>query len=304
MRRKSLLNLRKSLDRRPLEFESRISEKEKEIMFFVEKVPVTAPVTTKIINAADIMINHKIRRLPIVDSGTRRMIGILSATDIVNFLGGGEKYKIIEKKCQGNFFAAINLSVREIMSKEVISINEDTTVEEAIEKIVKNRVGGLPITNEDGKVIGFISERDFVRHISETLVGYSVGDVMSRKVITASPDMRLIDLAKLIISKGYRRLPVLHENELTGIISTSDLIRALGKGEIFDHCTICDGWDIMNISIEKFMSRDVLFTNPDKDLGDIARIMDEKTVGGLPVLENGKIVGMITSFDLLRSIYS
>jgi len=304
MRRKRLLNLRKSLDRRPLEFESRISEKEKEIMFFVKKTPVTVPVTTKIINAADTMINHKVRRLPIVDSGTRRMIGILSASDIVNFLGGGEKYKIIEKKCQGNFFAAINLSVREIMSKEVISVGEDATVEEAIEKIVKNKVGGLPITNEEGKVIGFVSERDFLHNIRENMSGFSVREFMSKKVVTANPDQRLIDVAKLIISKGYRRLPVLHEDELVGIISTSDLIRALGKGEVFDHCTICDGWDIMNISIEKFMTRNVIYTNPDEDMGNVARIMDEKAVGGLPVLENAKIVGMITSFDLLRSVYS
>jgi len=79
--------------------------------------------------------------------------GIVTATDIVNYLGGGEKFKIIQQRFGGNLFKAINEPIRLIMTKNVISVKTSAKVGEAI-----------PVVEND-RLVGIITERDFFKII-------------------------------------------------------------------------------------------------------------------------------------------
>ena len=100
----------------------------------IAKSPVvTMAPTTPIYEAIQVMVKAGFRRMTIVDSGTKRLRGIITATDIVNYLGGGEKFQIIQLKYAGNFFKAINEPIISVMTQKVFSILTTAKTSDAIE---------------------------------------------------------------------------------------------------------------------------------------------------------------------------
>ncbi|MCJ7718851.1 CBS domain-containing protein, partial [Candidatus Bathyarchaeota archaeon] len=95
---------------------------ESEILSIAKRAVVTMPQTTPIYNAIQMMTREGFRRIPITDSGTRSLEGIVTATDIIDYLGGGKKFEIIRQKFAGNIFKAINEPIRLVMTQKVVSI--------------------------------------------------------------------------------------------------------------------------------------------------------------------------------------
>jgi len=79
-----------------------------EILRVAKSPVVTMAPTTPVYDAVQIMAREGFRRMPIASPGTKALVGIVTATDIINYLGGGEKFHIIQRKYGGNFFKAIN----------------------------------------------------------------------------------------------------------------------------------------------------------------------------------------------------
>ena len=120
--------------------------------------------------------------------------------------------------------------VKEIMTKKVVTITVDKTVFEAAELMNSKGIGCLLIVQ--GEVpVGIVTERDFVRRVVAKNLPYSVkvSEIMTKNVITVYPDMPLKDAARLMSINKIRRLPVLKQNKLVGIVVASDFVRNLGK---------------------------------------------------------------------------
>lgn len=116
------------------------------------------------------------------------------------------------------------------MTKDVITIDEQKTVFEAAELMSHERVGDLVVM--DGKMpIGIVTERDFVRRVVATRrpLDTKVLEIMSKSLVTIAPDSPIKEAARKMAIKRIRRLPVLKEHELVGIITASDLARHLSK---------------------------------------------------------------------------
>ncbi|MGB7968997.1 MAG: CBS domain-containing protein, partial [Methanobacterium sp.] len=191
MRRKETINLVKSRDRGPLEFESHTSEHEGDIMSIAKKTVVTAPQSATIKEAAETMVKNKFRRLPITNPGTGQILGIVTSMDILDFLGGGDKYRILEEKYPGNFLGAVNESVKEIMTRKVEVLSHKDSIKDAISKMRKEDVGALPVVDADHNLVGIVSERDFVMLLSGVLTDELVEDYMTEKVISTTPGTRI-----------------------------------------------------------------------------------------------------------------
>jgi CBS domain-containing protein len=110
--------------------------------------------------------------------------------------------------------------VREIMTKDVVTITPDRTVEEAAEELRKRGFGGMPVVDEQGILIGMVSEFDVI-----SKRGRTVGDIMSRGVISVSDEVTADQVTSLMGLHGIRRVPVVREGRLVGIVSRSDLLR-------------------------------------------------------------------------------
>lgn len=128
-----------------------------------------------------------------------------------------------------------------------------------------------------------------------------VRDRMTVKPIVVSPDLSVPDALALMREKKVRRLPVLDaQGHLVGIVSDKDLLYASPSPS-----TSLSVWEINSLlgklKIEKIMSRKVVTVTGDTPIEEAARIMAERKIGGLPVVEGGKLVGIVTETDLFRA---
>lgn len=308
MRKKQTINLVKSMDRGPLEFKTRASEHDGDVMSIAKKNVVTAPQTATIKEAAEIMVKNKFRRLPITDPGSEKLLGIVTSMDILDFLGGGDKYKILEEKYQDNFPAAVNESVKEIMTREVEVLTTKSSITDAVSKMIDKGVGALPIVDSEYKINGIVSERDFVMLLAGVLTDELVEDYMTKSVITTSPGTRIEGASKIMVRNRLRRIPVVGEERKTphpedekvvGIVTATDILEFLGKNQAFDLMITNSAEDILNTTITEIMEDKVISVEPRTRLGDTCELMDDKGIGGLPVIQNGNIQGIITERDIL-----
>ncbi|MDD1764244.1 MAG: CBS domain-containing protein [Methanobacteriaceae archaeon] len=308
MRKKQTINLVKSMDRGPLEFKTRASEHDGDVMSIAKKNVVTAPQTATIKEAAEIMVKNKFRRLPITDPGTEKLLGIVTSMDILDFLGGGDKYKILKERYQDNFPAAVNESVKEIMTREVEVLTTKSSITDAVSKMIDKGVGALPIVDSEYKINGIVSERDFVMLLAGVLTDELVEEYMTKKVITTSPGTRIEGASKIMVRNRLRRIPVVGEERKTphpedekivGIVTATDILEFLGKNQAFDLMITNSAEDILNTTITEIMEDKVISVEPMTRLGDTCELMNDKGIGGLPVIKNGNIQGIITERDIL-----
>ena len=311
MRRKETINLVKSRDRGPLEFESHASEHEGDVMSIAKKTVVTAPQSATIKEAAEIMVKNKFRRLPITNPGTGQILGIVTSMDILDFLGGGDKYKILEEKYPGNFLGAINESVKEIMTRNVEILSHKDSIKDAITKMKKKDVGALPVVDAEKKMVGIVSERDFVVLLSGVLTDELVGEYMTENVISTTPGTRIEGASKIMVRNKLRRIPVVGEDRRTshpekdkimGIVTATDILEFLGKNSAFDKMVSNDVEDVLNTTITEIMEKTVVATTANTRLGDLCDVMIKEGIGGLPVVNNGNLEGIITESDILKAV--
>lgn len=290
------------LDRGPIEFGSRRAEKEREVMKIARRSVVTVPPTINIKGAAETMLEYNVRRLPIVQPGTSAIKGIVITRDIIDFLGGGESYNLIMQKHKGNFLAAINESVREIMSNDVIAIRDDYSVGATLTKLVEKNVGGFPILNKYDKVVGIVEEEDFVYNIAGVWSGISVADTMTSDVITITPGTTLKDTSRIMIKNYRRRLPVVSDGELIGVISTFDIMEYFGSSLMLERMKTESAEDALSIRIQDIMNKNPITIAPDADIGQAVDLMKRSGIGFLPVAQEHDIQGVITERDILLKL--
>ncbi len=284
----------------PLDFKTRISESTGDVMTIASKDVVTIPPTMAVIDAVKTMLNKGFRRLPVADAGTNRLMGIVTSRDIVDFLGGGLRNLIIKNRFKGNFLKAINVGIGEIMEPDVVFLNEKDSLKSALNTMLNDNVGGIPITDDERGVKGIITERDFVFLVSDVVMGKTVGECMSKNIVTSPPDMPVGTAAKSMINNGFRRLPIIKDNVLIGIITASDILRFLGSGDVFNRLITGNAEEVFEVPVRTLIRRDVVFTSAGIDLGEAAGIMLDKNVGSLPVLEEGELKGIVTERDFVR----
>ncbi len=259
---------------------------------------ITIGKTASIKDAASLMAKNNIRRLPVVDAGTNKLVGILGVTDILDFLGGGDKHKLMERE---QLAKAVNEPVRKIMEERVKSINGDMEIEVAMKFLVRTKVGGAPIVDNNEVVVGIVSERDFVRTIAGKQTGIFAKDVMTRKLILGSTGMTIEDASKAMLRNGFRRLPVVQKGKLVGIVTAMDILRALASGKVFDTSSF-------GLRIDRIMEKKVVTTERNRDIGDLSAIVSSRGIGAFPVLDNPghptyeELVGLVTERDILKAI--
>ena len=290
------------MDRGPVDFKSRVSHNQSDIMAIASKNIVTLPPTTNIMGTAKTMLKYGFRRVPIADAGTNRLVGIVTSLDIVDFLGGGLRHNIVKNRYKGNLAAAINEDVREIMKKEVVSLGVNDHISNAIKTMIERNIGGIPIVDDDNVVVGIVSERDFVRTVADITTSKSVHKYMSNKVVTASPDISVGEATRTMIEKGFRRIPIVKEDVLLGIVTASDVMRYLGSGEIFQKLMTGDVSDAFQVPLKSLILRDIVWTNSGIDIGEAAALMLKNKVGALPIIDDGELCGILTERDIIKAL--
>lgn len=145
------------------------------------------------------------------------------------------------------------MQIYQVMTRKVITVNPETPIAEAVRLMLRHRISGLPVLAADGELVGVVTEGDFLRRAEtgtqrrhrrwlEFLLGpgrlageyveshgRKVGEVMSREIVGASEEMPLEKAVELMEHHGIKRLPVLRDGRLVGIVTRANLLRALAS---------------------------------------------------------------------------
>lgn len=116
-----------------------------------------------------------------------------------------------------------------------------------------------------------------------------VKDAMNPKVVIASKDISVKEAARIMTKFKIGSLVILENEKIEGIVTDSDIIRKV----------VATGLDPVNVTVEEIMSKTVIAVDISEDLGVTCQMMVENKIKRLPVLEDGKLVGIITTIDII-----
>jgi len=128
------------------------------------------------------------------------------------------------------FLCGFMVSVKDVMTKDVVTVESGKTVVEAASVMAEKDLGCLVVVVK-GFPVGIVTERDLVRRIVAVRGSFDVRvrEVMSKTLVTIGPNVSLREAARVMASNRVRRLPVLDGNRLVGIIGASDFVRSVGR---------------------------------------------------------------------------
>ena len=127
----------------------------------------------------------------------------------------------------------LNYSIKEFMAKQLITFQSDTPIETAMESFLENKISGAPVLDDQGKLVGVLSEKDCMRTLFESSyynnLGGFVREYMSTNLKTINIHDTLSNVADEFIKSRFRRFPVMEGDKLVGQISRRDILRAIVK---------------------------------------------------------------------------
>ncbi len=290
--------------------ESRYEETRNVMELATENV-ITVGQATKVLDCLRFMVDHNFRRIPVVDE-TGKLQGIVSATDLVKFLSG--KHRLVSEKYGGDVAAAVNaeIDVEEIMEKNVVAVKNTETWPDALELMVENDVGGCPVIDEQKRIVGILTERDVLKFLAaHTELKGRVNFYMSKNVLTASSNDSIRDVMRTMISKGFRRVPIMDEDAFMGIITTREILRYFAE-ESFDLLTTGKTEKALNEPVGSILKnpdlltyKEPLFCDPLDRIANISQVMLEKNYGVVLIGEDEEMIeGILTEKDIMKFLYT
>ena len=148
------------------------------------------------------------------------------------------------------------LTAKDIMTKDVVTVTPDTSIEELSALLVSNEISGAPVVSADGAIVGMVTENDLISrnkrlHIPtvvsfldaviylesskkfaddvKRLTATKVGDICVKKVVTITEDTTLTDIATIMSEKKVHLLPVVRSGKVVGIVGKRDVVKAVAQ---------------------------------------------------------------------------
>jgi CBS domain-containing protein len=117
---------------------------------------------------------------------------------------------------------------RDIMTRDIITASPELSVKELAMLLIKNQISGVPVADENGKIVGLVSEADIIAK-----KGKQVQAIMSQQVFTVAEEASVEEIAQLMTRHRIKRVPVMNDGKLVGIVSRADIVNTIAMGENF-----------------------------------------------------------------------
>ncbi len=195
--------------------------------------------------------------------------------------------------CSGRLITCsrVWLEVKDVMSPEVITVLPEEAAVAAAQVMAANSVSCVLVVDH-GRVVGIATEKDFLARISRAdtdLSRTAVAEIMSHPVESTPPDLSIFDASALMEARHIKRLPVLAGERLVGIVTQTDLTRALTSYFVWK-------------DVSEIMSRDVVTIQARATVEKAAEIMHAHSISCVVVLEGDQVRGVLTERDLLKRV--
>jgi len=264
--------------------------------------------TEPVAHAKNLMLRHGIKRLVVMEHGSP--IGIVSMRDLAKHLSGGTsawRRRPIDR-----------IPIARVMSTKLITASPGTDVEKAANMLLQHGIGSLIIT-EDKQLVGILTKTDLARSFAEKLGRRAkVRELMSKNVVTVGRQNSLAHVVELMEKNNITRVVVVDGAKPVGIVAASDVafaqletpgegvkmrkIKFTRKPERADRPRYRYVKYVALLTAEDVMNPELLTIEADEDATRAARLMLEHGISGLPVVEGGELVGIITKTDLAKGV--
>ncbi len=128
--------------------------------------------------------------------------------------------------------AETRILVRDYMSRKVLKLQPDMKILRAVHFLIDGRVSGAPVVDQNGGIAGMLTERDCMKVVLNAAYHHEHGglvkEFMSIYIEVMEPDLTIVDAAIQFYEKNYLRYPVVENGQLIGVLSRSDVMRAMG----------------------------------------------------------------------------
>jgi CBS domain-containing protein len=169
------------------------------------------------------------------------------------------------------------------MTTEVVRVEIPGNRDDVLKILKRTGISGVPVLKE-GKLVGIITRKDLLRKSDETQLGL----LLTQNPVTISPDSSIQEAARLLIENNVRRLPVVENEELVGLLSVADLVHAIAQMRIKDEIK------------DRYVSQTYALWE-ETPLPLVARIMEISGFEAIPILDSeSKLQGIISERDLIR----
>lgn len=268
---------------------------------------ITVQQNSTLLEARDVLLRHKLSRLPVVDSNGRP-VGMITEKDFVRTIyeyGGRSIEKIL---------------VRDFMSKNLITVKRSDTVYDCAKLMSGNKISSILVLNDDGKLAGIVTKTDLVSiFLTRATSSLSVSEIMTPHVITVMPADSLLLVESLLVKHKISRIVVERNKRPVGIITNRDFlpakmprwIRQFADPKEVEEYRLNPKPDEFRMNqlsyILSFRAEDIMTANPvtvdaSEDVSVAALLMIRNGVSGLPVVSKSKLVGIITKSDIVNAI--
>ena len=257
--------------------------------------------------ARNLMFKYDVGRLPVMDGG--KLIGIVTKYDITN--------RLCQAAPEWRRRPIDMVPIHLVMTDNPVTIYPDATMTQAAVLMLDNEVSGLPV-ERDGTIMGMITSRDIQRYFSEQDIKARVGDLMTKDLVNVHRHHTIAHVLEQMNMQGVGRVLVYEDNKTpVGIITRSALTfsNMMGpKDEMETKDIKMTRKDSaagrkqyryikeMPLVAEDIMNSPIITIGAETKAVDAAKIMVEKHVCGMPVLENGEIVGFFSTDEIVAEI--
>lgn len=274
----------------------------------IKKLISVTPNTT-LLEARDILLRHKLKRLVVLDP-QKKPVGIITEKDIAKTV-----YALGSKPIK-------SVKVSGFMSKNLITVKKNSTVYECAKLMRGKRISSIIILENNGKLAGIVTKTDLASIFLTQATGpLKISSIMTRKVITVMPGDSLLYAESLLINHRISRLVVERNKRPVGIITFRDFVPAKlphwiaqsADPEEVEKYKLSFGPSefqvnqmshLLHFKVVDVMSSNPITVNANEDVSVAVLLMIRNRIGGLPVIKNSRLVGIITKADIVKAIAS
>lgn len=271
------------------------------------KRTVTISPNTSLLDAREILLRHNLKRLVVINS-KKYPVGIITEKDIAKTI-----YALGDKPIK-------SVKVSGFMSKKLFTVKKTASVYDCAKLMRRHHISSVIVLGKNGVLEGLVTKTDlasiFLTHAVSPL---KVSKIMTRRVVTAMPGDSLLYVEGLLIHNRISRIVIQRNKVPVGIITYRDFVPAKLPHWITQ---FADPKEVEEYRIKKdlndfrenqmshllhFKAVDIMVSNPitvkdDEDVGVAVLLMIRNGIGGLPVVKNSKLVGIITKADIVKAI--
>ncbi|MCK5636834.1 MAG: CBS domain-containing protein [Thermoplasmatales archaeon] len=232
-----------------------------------------------------LMKKHEITKIPVFED--KKLIGMITDNIIAYKLGSIRKKGI----------PASRLHASSVTDKNIECISPDADIKTILKMVGKPGPTMLCVV-QNSDLVGVVTKADLLPLVKSKK---QIKEIMKNELHTVSPDDRVIHARRIMIDEEVARLPIVDQGRLIGMISDNEIAFALAELKR-SFPTGRQKHRLEELLVEDIMKTPAVWTNPNMTATVAASIMIKKNVGVLPILQNDKLIGIVSRTDLLNTI--